>query len=314
MRTTRSRSRQQPEGPDNSTTSIGGPSRLALKNTSEFSSVSVLSGALSQNVTGLTRESFRLLEMKQRKLWDPNGQVPKFTRECNSSKSTEEATPATLTTSLAQAAAATLVFAQQEAGTAVCISSNGILLTCSHCVADTYDEYLQKEDMWLLFASGCVVRAKCVAWDLRRDLALLRVVAAQDDSVMANTSRSFPFVSVGNTQGGGGLLCIGHPGSEDLEAPANGMPTDYEVLHISTGRFRGLAENQDPQDNSDIGALMHDCWTYWGHSGAPLIWRKSGSLVGLHSSWDSETGMRRGVPLEAIKAFLSEHTVAVVQD
>ena len=37
--------------------------------------------------------------------------------------------------SVRQAVEATLVFAQEEAGTAVCISQEGLLLTCSHCVA-----------------------------------------------------------------------------------------------------------------------------------------------------------------------------------
>jgi V8-like Glu-specific endopeptidase len=50
---------------------------------------------------------------------------------------------------------------------------------------------------------------------------------------------------------------------------------------------------------------MHGCWTYWGHSGAPLL-DANGKLVGLHSSWDDTTAMRRGVPLEAIRAFLEE--------
>lgn len=58
------------------------------------------------------------------------------------------------------------------------------------------------------------------------------------------------------------------------------------------------------QDNSEIGALMHDCWTYWGHSGAPLVEVRSGLLVGLHSSWDEDTDMRRGIGGEAIGAFL----------
>jgi hypothetical protein len=63
----------------------------------------------------------------------------------------------------------------------------------------------------------------------------------------------------------------------------------------------------DPQDNSEIGTLKHDAWTYWGHSGAPLLRRVDGSLLGLHSSWDDSTAMRHGVPLAAIKAFLREH-------
>lgn len=101
------------------------------------------------------------------------------------------------------------------------------------------------------------------------------------------------------------LVCIGHPGSEDLEASTSGIATDYDVLEISSGRFRGLANGQDPQDNSEIGALQHDCWTYWGQSGAPLI-DGQGRLIGLHSSWDDETGMRRGVALQAVRAFLVE--------
>lgn len=28
---------------------------------------------------------------------------------------------------------------------------------------------------------------------------------------------------------------------------------------------------KDLHNNEEIGALKHDCWTYWGHSGAPLL-------------------------------------------
>lgn len=137
--------------------------------------------------------------------------MPKSVRNCNSNKDGEEAAPTMLARPLAQAAAATLVFAQEEAGTAACNSSSGILLACSHCVAETLEEYLRKEDKWLLFASGCIVRAKCVAYDLLRDLALLQVVAAQGDSVPYDNSRSFHAISIGNNQAER-LLCIRHPG------------------------------------------------------------------------------------------------------
>lgn len=85
-----------------------------------------------------------------------------------------------------------------------------------------------------------------------------------------------------------------------------GVQTNYDSLVLSSGNYRGLDPDQDPQDNSEIGALMHDCWTYWGHSGAPLVLRNTGSLVGVHSSWDDETGMRRGVPWEALVSFLEK--------
>lgn len=88
-----------------------------------------------------------------------------------------------------------------------------------------------------------------------------------------------------------------------------GVETGYEVLCVSEGRFRGYAEGQDVQDTEEIGALMHSYWTYWGQSGAPLVEktaRMGERLVGVHSSWDDETGMRRGVGVEAIREFLGE--------
>jgi hypothetical protein len=127
-----------------------------------------------------------------------------------------------------------------------------------------------------------------------------------NDTLVQHTNRSFASLKIADAPPppNARLVCIGHPGSEDLEASEPGVRTNYDVLHLSTGSFRGYSAGQNLQDNSDIGALMHDCWTYWGHSGAPLLDRQSGRLIGLHSSWDDETAMRRGVPLEAIQAFL----------
>lgn len=101
-------------------------------------------------------------------------------------------------------------------------------------------------------------------------------------------------------------VCVGHPGSEDLEVDAPGVKSNYDMLHVSEGRSRGHAKDQDIFDISEIGALMHDCWTYWGHSGAPIIDRVGGTLIGLHSSSESETGMRRGIALPAIRQFLQQ--------
>ncbi|KAF7551236.1 hypothetical protein G7Z17_g5185 [Cylindrodendrum hubeiense] len=198
-------------------------------------------------------------------------------------------------------AAATLVFAQEEAGTAVCISPDGVILTCAHCIAEKPSELDLNALHTLLFASGSVISARTVAWDPVRDLALLIIAEAED-------SRPFPFIRLASSapKKGAQLLCIGHPGSEDLESTVPGLQTGYDTLVLSTGTFRGLATGQDPQDNSDIGALAHTCWTYWGHSGAGLVDRRTGALVGLHSSWDDETGMRRGVPWEAVDAFVGE--------
>jgi len=219
---------------------------------------------------------------------------------------------------LVNAVSSTLVFAQREAGTAVCVSSSGLLLTCSHCVAESEDVLDLAKFQRLLFADGRVVKATCVGYDGKRDLALLQIVAAQSPPLSDLTTAdetetsAFPAIALAETlpRRNTPLFCIGHPGPEDFEVDRPGVATGYDVLHISEGRHRGLAVGQDVHDNSEIGALKHDCWTYWGHSGAPLI-NEQGLLVGLHSSWDDSTGMRRGVAWEAVKAFLDEHAAKI---
>lgn len=147
---------------------------------------------------------------------------------------------------------------------------------------------------------------------------MLQIVAAEECAPQKKepsaTGTTFPYASVAahalstpSRKRRPSLICIGHPGSEDLEVDSQTpVSTDYDVLHISLGHYRGMAAGQDAQDNSEIGALKHDCWTYWGHSGAPLIDANRGEMVGLHSSWDDETGMRRGVGWEAIQGFLRD--------
>ncbi|KAF3193751.1 hypothetical protein TWF225_009295 [Orbilia oligospora] len=267
------------------------------------------SSSLSTKSTGLSKRDLVLLLKKQRLL----------------KISTPEAL-ISLDPHLNHTLLATLVFAQSEAGTAFCISSTGLLITCSHCVSEDPSELEENRIKWLLFASGRAVQAKCIAYDHIRDLALLQITSAEQEPISTssntstnhqNPSSSFPFLPISSTppKKSAQMICIGHPGDEDLETSKPGVKTDYDVIHISYGRYRGIAEGADVQDNSEIGALMHDCWTYWGHSGAPLCMRKDGSVVGMHSSWDDETGMRRGVAWEAILEFLRENgDPHVIQD
>ena len=269
--------------------------------------VEIFPNTLTSAKTGLTREELATLNSKRQELLSSPSQAGNsITKLVKISKT------------LAAAASATLVFAQHEAGTAVCIAASGLVLTCAHCVAESPEEYAAAKPTWLVFSSGQVVRAECVAWGQKRDLALLRITAAdrlaehaEASSIMlfpfAEIAKQTPLFAPGDKQTTR-LICIGHPGSEDLEAADSSQPilTDYDVLHVSRGYYHGLASDQDVQDNSEIGALQHDCWTYWGHSGAPLIDAKSGEVVGLHSSWDDETGMRRGVAWEALHEFVEE--------
>lgn len=202
---------------------------------------------------------------------------------------------------------ATLIFAQYEAGTAVCIDGRGWILTCAHCFGDTEDEYKSaNKRRWLLDYTGLAVQAECQVWDGRRDLALLKVVAIESNEGEPGDAPLFRYVSLSSNPPRPKLpiLCIGQPGRDDLESTSE-RKTKYNLVEVSQGTFRGMAKDTDPQDNSEIGTLKHDAWTYWGHSGAPLLRQSDGTLIGLHSSWDDETAMRHGIPQTAIKEFLS---------
>ncbi|ODH50728.1 hypothetical protein GX48_03236 [Paracoccidioides brasiliensis] len=191
---------------------------------------------------------------------------------------------------------------------AVCIDPAGWVITCAHCFGDTYEDYsTSSRARWLLFYDGQAVLAECRVWDL----ALLKIVAAESDAAGAYldesvaTGASFQFVTLcpGKSTVKTPIICIGQPGSEDMES-ATARKTEYNLIVVSRGALRGTIPGADLCDNSEIGTLKHDAWTYWGHSGAPLLQVVDGGLVGLHSSWDGETGMRHGVPLVAIESFL----------
>ncbi|KAJ3118929.1 hypothetical protein HK098_005809, partial [Nowakowskiella sp. JEL0407] len=208
---------------------------------------------------------------------------------------------------VAAALRAALLFAQEEAGSAVCVSKGGWVLSCAHCFGDSQRELVTRK--WLLFSDGTPVLVDCQYYDFKLDLALAKIISKKSSSQSMSTNVDnieFPFISIAQhppklrTK----LICIGQPGQDDLESDVPGKKTNYCVLEVSEGRFRGMLKNVDPLDNEEIGTMKHDCWTYWGHSGAPLITAKDGLLVGLHSSWDEDTGMRHGVPLVAIRTFL----------
>lgn len=200
----------------------------------------------------------------------------------------------------------TLIFAQYEAGTAICIDPTGWILTCSHCFGDTEDEYRKNPRRWLLYYTGLALEVECRVWDHKRDLALLKVTTIEvDDDNSENNIPHFSFVNLAaqlpdaKTQ----IICIGQPGSDDLES-LNNRKTKYKLIEVSEGLYQGMISEKDPQDNEEIGTLKHDAWTYWGHSGAPLLRSDDGLLIGLHSSWDDQTAMRHGIPVVAIREFL----------
>jgi hypothetical protein len=65
-------------------------------------------------------------------------------------------------------------------------------------------------------------------------------------------------------------------------------PTRGERLAVSGA---GTTVGTEPREGS---FLLHTCWTYWGHSGAPLFDAATGEVCGLHCAWNEHTGLRHG--------------------
>jgi hypothetical protein len=206
---------------------------------------------------------------------------------------------------------------QPAAGTAVLLSPR-LALTCAHCVSAEGDapESADSEDSeasasegaaptrvgrlkLLLTFSGAVLAARCVAVDEGADLALLRVEAAGGGPL----PEAFPRVlrACERSPWGARVVCNGNPSEFNGEAARETrIRFAPPVFHTSGGRLVGATASAQ----RGLGGSEHTCWTYWGHSGAPLL-DAEGRVVGLHNSWDPGTGTRHAVTGEAVGAFVA---------
>lgn len=182
-----------------------------------------------------------------------------------------------------QALTSTLIFAQNKAGTAVCIDPGGLILSCAHCSGERAEEWKARRLDWLFYYTGLAIQVEFQLWDERRDMALAKVVCIEipDKRCTGSVRPIFAYVHIADSMSNYSLLfCVGQPGADDLE-PASLRKTAYDLVELSRGRLCGIVAGADSQDNSDIGALKHDAWTYWGHSGAPLLRRSDDALLAL---------------------------------
>jgi hypothetical protein len=189
------------------------------------------------------------------------------------------------------------------------------------------------------FLTRCV---SCVeSADGLKDVAVMQILheIPLSSSFQSSTKQSKPplalppasRVSTTPAELGARIFCIGNPSNVDLES-LNGGDSEFEppTWHASVGeclgyvdpeiqtlvdaqRERGRAptrgelariSNPEPVGSTKGGYLQHSCWTYWGHSGAP-IFNEEGCVVGIHCAWDDGTGMRHGQKLAHLQQALS---------
>src|SRR5215471_11470081 len=120
---------------------------------------------------GLTAAELSLVRQKQRQL-------------ASSASSTLASLPPG--PHIRKALEASLIFSQHEAGSAVCIHPDGWVLTCSHCLGDTAEEWQANKRRWLLFHTGMAVQVECRVWDPKGALALLKIIAIESSKKDGN--------------------------------------------------------------------------------------------------------------------------------
>ena len=156
---------------------------------------------------------------------------------------------------------------------------------------------------------------------------------ADESTDESESMTSLPFATVAKeaVKVGERLFCVGNPSSINLESIHPGtIEFSPPCFHVSVGYCEGYVDpvvNALNQEISDRGRaptrgekkkymeaagviyenvekgmfLKHSCWTYWGHSGAPLF-NQAGEIVGLHNAWNDRTGIRHGQKLEYLVA------------
>lgn len=95
-----------------------------------------------------------------------------------------------------------MIFANHEAGTAVCIHPDAWILTCAHCIGESEEEWPKNSERWLLSHTGTAIQTECYAWGSLLDLALLNSIAVEGPGVAKDTPHTVPIITLANSDAG----------------------------------------------------------------------------------------------------------------
>ena len=198
-----------------------------------------------------------------------------------------------------------------EFGTAVCINEKGYILTCSHAVPPFEDDK-NKESLYI-FPSGEIIKALTLEKDDQLDLALLKIIEIYENEKFTKIKnipeKKFKYSNIKltikkNEKIGENVFCIGNPGFVMYDDNGKLEKNHYKPFWISFGKIKGYIGDGIYCKN-ELGPLIHNCWTYWGHSGAP-IFNNNGEKIGMHNSWNEKNADRHGNSLLGISKFISK--------
>jgi hypothetical protein len=204
-----------------------------------------------------------------------------------------------------------------EFGSAVCINEKGFILTCAHAAAPIDNSLTITNHFYYIFANGEQVIAETIGLDEDLDLALLRVIEVKINGRFKKLeefkNKKFPYAKlkqnanlIKNPDKDENVFCIGNPCFAEFENGCGNAynKNEYKPFWLSKGKIKGYMKDE-VYGKFDLGPMIHTCWTYWGHSGAP-IFNYNSELVGMHNSWNDKNANRHGISLIGIYQFLSK--------
>ena len=199
-----------------------------------------------------------------------------------------------------------------EFGSAVCINNKGYILTCSHAAPPF--EYEKSKESLYIFPNGDLVKTLTIEKDEKLDLALLKIIEIYENEkyfkIEKIPEKKFLYSKIKvtpkkeNEKVGEKIFCIGNPCFAMYDDYGKFEKNKYKPFWVTFGKIKGYIGDAI-YCKKELGPLIHNCWTYWGHSGAP-IFNKYGEIVGMHNSWNDKNGDRHGLSLLGIHKFISK--------
>ncbi len=196
----------------------------------------------------------------------------------------------------------------------------GLILTCCHCVDHDDDDEEDDEEggekkigriVELVNARGQTFGSICIDACSDVDLAILQIPQEKMKSVSLT---SMGPAKRGSDKDGTDIFALGNPCDTDLETSGEGnnmrSKNGFYPFCASQGKLERKISAEEA-NSYGLGKLIHSAWTYWGHSGCPLVsvgeqdGRNAAFIMGIHNSWDDRNGNRHGVPLDEIWSFIS---------
>lgn len=154
----------------------------------------------------------------------------------------------------------------------VIVSDDGWIITNAHVA-------LEKGKLLpIQLTNGESYTGECMHIDPVIDLAAVKI---------HNLTKKLPFASFEGKRApvGTDIVLIGNPDTRL-----------YAAWHVSTGKIREIKDSHPwlSPEGELLGGVVHDAWTYWGHSGCPKL-NLQGRIVGTHAFWRASVGERLGI-------------------